>query len=105
MARKLEARRKVKSAMMYPAIVAMMSVGTVAVLSVFVLPRFRDFFASLDAKLPLPTRIMLATSGFMGDNWWIFPILMLMVAGLGVWSSRTPQGRALPDRLVLFLPV
>src|SRR5207244_1909637 len=58
-----------------------------------------------DAKLPLPTRIMLATSGFMGDNWWLFPVLMLMVAGLGLWSSRTEKGRALRNRLVLSLPV
>src|SRR5947209_7350240 len=63
--RELEARRKVKAAMMYPAIVALMSVGTVAILSIFVLPRFRDFFKSLDATLPLPTRMLLATSGFV----------------------------------------
>ena len=103
--RELEARRKVKSAMMYPAIVAMMSVGTVGVLSVFVLPRFRDFFASLDATLPLPTRMLLATSGFVTDNWWIFPILLLMLAGLGLWSTRTAKGRSLRNRLVLSIPV
>jgi type IV pilus assembly protein PilC len=103
--RELEARRKVKSAMMYPAIVAMMSVGTVAVLSIFVLPRFRDFFKSLNAKLPLPTRMMLATSGFVTDNWWMFPIIFLALAGLFMWTVRTEKGRTLRNRLVLSLPI
>jgi len=103
--RELEARRKVKSAMMYPGIVALMSVGTVGVLSVFVLPRFRDFFNSLDAKLPLPTRMLLATTGFMTDNWWIFPILLLLIAGLALWTVRTDKGRALRNRVVLSVPI
>jgi len=103
--RELEARRKVKSAMMYPAIVALMSVGTVAVLSIFVLPRFKDFFASLDAKLPLPTRMLLATTGFMTNNWWIFPILLLLIAGFALWTVRTDKGRALRNRMVLSIPI
>ena len=50
--RDLEARRKVMSALLYPGIVAGMSVATVGILAGFVLPRFKDFFNSLDAKLP-----------------------------------------------------
>lgn len=103
--RELEARRKVKSAMMYPAIVAMMSVGTVAVLSIFVLPRFRDFFNSLDAKLPLPTRMLLSTSGFVSDHWWMFPILLLAATGFALWTVRSTQGRTLRNRMVLSIPV
>src|SRR2546423_157994 len=105
LARELEARRKVKSAMMYPAVVAAMSVGTVAVLAIFVLPRFKDFFASLDAKLPLPTRMLLATTGFMTDKWWIFPILLLAFAGLALWSFRTEKGRSVRNHVVLSTPV
>jgi type IV pilus assembly protein PilC len=103
--RELEARRKVMSALLYPAIVAAMSVATVGVLSVFVLPRFRDFFASLDAKLPLPTRILLATSGFMSDHWYIFPMLLLALAGAFVWTVRSEKGRNLRDRMILSIPV
>src|SRR2546430_6921704 len=60
--RDLEARRKVKAAMIYPAIIAAMSVVTIVVLAAFVLPRFKVFFASLHAKLPLPTRMLLAVT-------------------------------------------
>src|SRR5687767_4818359 len=73
--REMEARRKVVSALTYPAIIGVMSLGTVAVMSIFVLPRFRDFFESLDATLPLPTRMLLAASGFVSNQWWIFPLL------------------------------
>lgn len=104
-ARELEAKRKITSALMYPGIVALMSVGTVAVLSVFVLPRFRDFFSSLDATLPLPTRMMLAASGFMSDNWWIVPALILMAAAFGLWTVRSEKGRNLRDRMILSIPV
>jgi type IV pilus assembly protein PilC len=105
LAREMEAKRKITSALMYPGIVALMSVGTVAVLSVFVLPRFRDFFSSLDATLPLPTRMMLGASGFMSDNWWIVPALILMAAALGLWTVRSEKGRNLRDRMILSMPV
>src|SRR3954453_4433254 len=59
--RDLEARRKIKSAITYPAISIVMSILTVIVLSAFVLPKFKDFFASLDAELPLVTRMLMAT--------------------------------------------
>ena len=51
----IEARSAVTSALIYPAVVAVMAVVTVVVLATFVLPKFRTFFASLNAKLPLPT--------------------------------------------------
>jgi type IV pilus assembly protein PilC len=103
--RELEARRKVVSALTYPAVVFMMSMATVGVLAIFVLPRFRDFFASLDATLPLPTRMLLATSGFFSDHWYLFPILMLMAAGFALWTVRSQKGRSLRDRMVLSIPV
>jgi type IV pilus assembly protein PilC len=103
--RELEARRKVMSALMYPAVVAMMSVATVGILAIFVLPRFRDFFASLDATLPLPTRMLLATSGFMSDQWYLFPLLLVMLAGAFIWTARSEKGRNLRDRMILSIPV
>ena len=103
--RELEARRKVVSALTYPGVVFMMSIATVAVLAVFVLPRFRDFFASLDATLPLPTRMLLAGSGFMSRNWYIVPILLLMLAGFFFWTVRSEKGRNFRDRTILSIPV
>jgi type IV pilus assembly protein PilC len=103
--RDLEARRKIKAAMIYPAIIAVMSLGTVIVLSTFVLPRFKVFFASLHAKLPLPTRMLLTTTGFVGTYWWaliggLLGFLLLVFAAL-----RTEVGRHARDKLFLALPV
>ncbi|GAA4417769.1 type II secretion system F family protein [Actinokineospora soli] len=103
--RDLEARRKVKSATIYPGAVAAMSVVTVAVLAGFVLPRFRVFFASLGAELPLPTRMLLAVTDFLSAWWWA------LLAGIGVLvlavlvALRTEWGRHTKDRIVLRVPV
>jgi type IV pilus assembly protein PilC len=103
--RDLEARRKIKGALTYPAIVAMMSAGTVIVLSVFVLPKFEDFFTSLDAELPLATRMLLSITRFLGQ-WWLLMVGSLAVVTLtGLLAGRTAAGRAGWHRLVLAIPV
>ncbi len=103
--RDIEARRKVKSAMIYPAVIAAMSVVTVAILAGFVLPRFKVFFASLHAKLPLPTRIMLALTDFLTAYWWMILAAIAGLALLGWLVLRTESGRYARDRFVLAVPV
>jgi type IV pilus assembly protein PilC len=103
--RDLEARRKVKQAMIYPTIIALMSVLTVAVLAGFVLPRFKTFFASLDAKLPLPTRMLLAVTDFL-TQWWLVLIGGIVAIALLIFVAlRTESGRFVRDRIALKLPV
>jgi type IV pilus assembly protein PilC len=63
--RDMKARGRISAALVYPAVVSVMSVVTVIVLGAFVLPRFVVFFKSLHAKLPLPTRMQLIASSFM----------------------------------------
>ena len=103
--RELEAKRKVKSALMYPGVVAGMSVATVGVLAGFVLPRFKDFFASLNAKLPLPTRMLLSFTGFTTRFWYMFPVLIVALIAAGIVMVRTEKGRAMRDTVVLRIPV
>lgn len=103
--RDLDARRKIRSALAYPAVIAVMSLGTVVLLTTFVLPRFRRFFTSLDATLPLPTRILLNGAGFLARWWWAIGAGML-VTTLALYAFlRSPRGRALRDGWVLRLPV
>jgi type IV pilus assembly protein PilC len=103
--RDVEARRKIKSAMLYPSIVFAMSLFTIVVLSVFVLPKFEDFFTSLDARLPLATRLLLGTTRFLGTWWWLI-VAVLGVVGLAAFAaSRTRRGRKAIHRLVLRIPV
>jgi type IV pilus assembly protein PilC len=103
--RDLEARRRIKQALIYPSVVAAMSMVTVVVLAGFVLPRFKEFFASLDAQLPLPTRILLGITDFVSAWWWAILIGSgLFILGL-VYVLGTPPGRYLRDRFVLMIPV
>ena len=53
-----------ESRSMYPAVILAMSIGTVILLVTYVLPKFKDFFKSFDAKLPLPTRMLLGVGDF-----------------------------------------
>jgi type IV pilus assembly protein PilC len=103
--RDLTVQRKIRSATIYPAIIAVMSVVVVVVLSVFVLPRFKVFFASLDAELPLPTRMLLAITDFLTAYWWAlvggFVALVLLV----FLVTRAEGGRHFRDRVLLRVPV
>ena len=103
--RDLEARRKIKSALIYPAAVAIMSVVTVAVLAIYVLPKFELFFEDLDAELPLPTRMLLAFTDFLGSWWWALAIGLGVVVLLGFVITRFESGKYARDAFILRIPV
>jgi type IV pilus assembly protein PilC len=103
--RDLEAKRKIRSALAYPLVILAMSVVTVVVLTAFVLPRFKSFFESLDADLPLPTRMLLAVTDFLSEWWWVITIAAVLLALLGVLAYRSEKGRARFDAILLKLPV
>ena len=100
-----KARGKVTAALIYPAVVAAMSVVTVLVLAIFVMPRFEVFFASLHAKLPLVTRLLLSATSFMGKWWYAILALIIILVGSFVAMRRSPGGKAKIDALQLKLPV
>jgi type IV pilus assembly protein PilC len=103
--RDVEARSTLTSAMIYPAVVGVMSIGVVLVLAVFVMPRFVVFFKALHAKLPLPTRLLLAGSSFF-SHWWYALISVMVIFGVGiVLMRRSPKGRTILDGIILRLPV
>ena len=103
--RDVEARSTLTSALIYPAVVAFMSVGVVVVLATFVMPRFVVFFDSLHAKLPLPTRMLLAGSSFFSHNILEIVGFVLLVVGVFVYMRRSVKGRAILDGIILKLPV
>lgn len=105
MDRDLAAKQKIQSALFYPAIVFLMSIVTVVVLSVVVLPRFKTFFTELNAELPLPTRVLLAITDFMTGSWpFLLGGFITTVVGIFV-ALRTQRGRDVRDAIVLKIPV
>ena len=103
--RDLEARNKIKSALVYPMIILVMAIGTVVVLATFVLPRFKTFFEGFNATLPLPTRMLIGFTNFV-SNYWLFIIIGLgVVVAIPMAIVRTPAGRRRKDKMILRLPV
>jgi type IV pilus assembly protein PilC len=103
--RDVKARGKVTAALIYPSVVAAMSVVTVLVLAVFVMPRFEVFFASLHAKLPLVTRLLLSATSFMGKWWYAEIAFVMIVVGGFIATNRSSGGKARLDAIKLKLPV
>jgi type IV pilus assembly protein PilC len=103
--RDLEARRKIKAALIYPGAVAVMSVVTVVILAVYVLPKFKVFFEDLDATLPLPTRMLLAFTDFLGNWWWALLGGFAAVLLIGFLITRFHWGKYARDAFILKIPV
>jgi type IV pilus assembly protein PilC len=99
------ARRKIKSAMTYPLVIMAVAVVAVIVIVTFALPRFREFFSSLNAKLPLVTRILLSITNFIGDYWWFLVGGFVAVVGGLFLYLRTERGKRRRDKVVLQVPV
>ncbi|MBM4325699.1 MAG: type II secretion system F family protein [Deltaproteobacteria bacterium] len=97
-------KRKVKGAMVYPAVVLAIAVGVVALLLVFVIPVFGSMFEGQGASLPGPTVFVMNMSDFMRS----YIIHIIVVIGLLVFAFRkfyqTPRGRLIVDRIFLKLP-
>lgn len=103
--RDIEARRKVSSALMYPGIVFGFAIIAVVIITGFVLPRFKTFFKSLHAKLPLPTRMLLSIANFFTNDWYILVAVVAVIATLVTLGMVTPRGREIRDELLLKIPV
>ena len=98
-------KAEVISALFYPVILFTLSLGVIVFLVLVVIPRFADMFADLGIDLPLPTRLLIGTVGFVKSYWW-----GLMIGGaatiLGVVQySRTEGGKLVFDILKLKLPL
>lgn len=103
--RDLDARRKIRGALAYPTVIFLASIGTVAVLTMFVLPKFKMFFERLGSTLPLPTRMLMGLTEFVSNTWWM-GLAGMALAVTAVWRMRqTKRGRARIDRIMLRLPV
>ncbi len=103
--RDIEARRKVSSALMYPAIVFCLAIVAVVVITGFVLPKFKTFFASLTAKLPLPTRMLLGIANFVVNDWYVIAAVVALVVIAVLLGIFTESGRKKRDALFLKVPV
>lgn len=100
-----ETQSMVKGAMIYPAVLFTMSIGAVVFLLTWVLPRFLVVFKGKEHLLPTPTKMLIAISEFMVNQWYVL-LGGLIFAFLAIfYIIRTPKGSLAFDMLKLRLPV
>ena len=99
-------QRAVKSALVYPVGVLTVAAGVIILLLWKVVPVFATLFAGLGVTLPLPTRIVIGMSNFIGSYFGLALLIgfAAVIFGLKVWYG-TPQGRYAIDATLLKLPV
>jgi len=97
--------RKIKGAMIYPAVVFTAAMGCVAILLIFVIPIFAGMFEEMGMELPLPTQIVVDLSNLLIRYWWL--ILGAIIGGIfGLKAyKKTDKGELALDTLMLKIPV
>jgi type IV pilus assembly protein PilC len=99
-------KSKIKSALMYPSAVIIVTFVVIAVIMIFVVPAFKDVFSSFGADLPAPTLLVMAISEIFVQWWWL--IFGLIGGGiyffLQAWR-RSPRIQMAMDRIMLRLPI
>ncbi|MCL1860515.1 MAG: type II secretion system F family protein [Proteobacteria bacterium] len=102
----LAIKGKIKSALFYPSAVMIVSMVVITIIMIWVVPTFKEVFASFGAELPAPTMMVIGISDFFVEYWWIIFGLLFggAVAAISVYKRSVPMQIAV-DRMVLKLPV
>ncbi|MEJ2066862.1 MAG: type II secretion system F family protein [Deltaproteobacteria bacterium] len=100
-----ELKKKIRSALVYPAMIVTVAIGVTIILMVFVVPVFEKLFAGIGSTLPLPTRVVIAVSNIFKSY---LPIVIAIVVVLVIALRRyykTENGKRKIDDLTLKLPI
>jgi type IV pilus assembly protein PilC len=105
MERDYDLMTKIKGAMTYPIFVVIGLVIVGFIMMTFVVPKLTDVMAESGMTLPWTTRLLIAVSGFMRK--YVIQIVVGVIFGIAAlqWWIRTPKGKAIWDRIILFIPV
>lgn len=101
----VETRKRIKTAMRYPTFVISFVVMAMFILNVKVIPQFTSMFSRFGVDLPLPTRILIATSDFFVNYWGLLLGVMVgLFFAFRAWINTT-DGRIKWDHLRLRMPI
>ncbi len=98
-------REKVHGAMIYPMVILLVAVGSVAALLTLVVPTFEGMFAASGVALPYPTLVLVNSSRFLASNWAYFAlgVLLTILVSRAIYSAD--WGRRIAHRILLRIPV
>jgi type IV pilus assembly protein PilC len=101
----LETRQKVRAAMAYPSIMAVLAVGVTIFLLTYILPKFEPMFTRKGVKLPKPTIVMMTASDLLLDYWPAWVALAIALLATYFFGRRTPTGRQIIDWVLINAPI
>ncbi len=102
----MKLKKKVKGAMVYPAVITTVAILVIVIIMVFVVPTFSKMFAQLGGTLPLPTRMVIGLSKFIAGTGGIICLISAIAAVVFVIQfRRTEKGKSLIDLILLKLPI
>ncbi|WP_033075684.1 type II secretion system inner membrane protein GspF [Sphingopyxis sp. MWB1] len=103
--RQAEVRGKLIAALAYPIVLAIVAIGVVAALMIFVVPRVVEQFSDVGQQLPWLTRAVIALSDFAASWWWLVAALIALAVLLWTQAMRRPAFKARVDARLLRLPL
>lgn len=95
----------ITKAMIYPCILLIVMVVVVIVMMTSIIPKFLSTFSEMGAELPLPTRMVMATSDWFVAWWWLLCIILVVLVGGGILFNRTSPGKHFFGFLTRKIPV
>lgn len=100
-----ELRANIREALAYPFFIAIISILTVLILLGFVIPRLMIMFEEMEEVLPLPTRILITTSGFLKNYGWLILVIIFVIIFIFMRRLKSPESRFVLDRFKLKFPL
>jgi type IV pilus assembly protein PilC len=97
--------RKIKGAMIYPAVIFGVAAAAVTILLIFVIPTFQEMFESAGVALPLPTQIVIGMSKLLQNYWWLILGAIIAAGFMLRQFYKTDPGELAFDKLLLNLPI
>ena len=102
----MKLKKKVKSAMVYPAVVTSVAILVIAIIMIFVVPTFSKMFAQLGGTLPLPTQVVITLSDFIAGIGGLITLGIIIAFTVFIIQARkTEKGKYMIDRIMLKLPI
>lgn len=98
-------KKRIISALVYPACVIFIAVGIVVCIMLFIIPNFIDLFEDMGVTMPLPTQILINTSNAMTSYWYLIPGIPFLFWGIYVGIVSTKGGKLFVDKVKLKVPI
>ena len=105
MEKEKEFKAKTRGAFIYPIIVVAVMLVVISIMLIFVIPKLTGIYEEIGAELPLPTRILMASSDFVRSFWW----LLILLGVSAIWGvknfAKTQAGAPIMSKFILALPI